>query len=134
MADVEDRLRTQSGYCIYDIVDKYNGDTLNNSYCLPEEVINYIAIDSIDTFDGLIFPQKLLYKDRPSRAVYIVKKGDILVSNVRPNRGGITYITSRCEGNIASSGFTLLRTKENSPITSELLLLFKVWIWNATVS
>lgn len=69
----------------------------------------YISIYSVDNGDGLIFPVEYGNDDIPSRAKYLVNSGDIIVSNVRPNRGSVALLTDSHICHIASSGFTLLR-------------------------
>ena len=55
----------------------------------------------------------MLLKDAPSRAQQVVEKNDILVSLVRPNLKNIALICDDRNNLVASSGFCILRTKEN---------------------
>jgi hypothetical protein len=73
--------------------------------------IDYIDIDSIDLDDGMALPERIAYSRRPDRAKYTLRANDILVSNVRPNRGAVSLITDRSQGAMASSGFTLIRAE-----------------------
>lgn len=95
---------------------------------LPEWT-RYIAIDSVDQADGLCFETTLRSDDLPSRAKYLVRAGDVLVSNVRPNRGVVALIDERTEGAIASSGFTVLRTKETATVAPFYLFAFLKTEW-----
>src|SRR5207245_2283571 len=92
-----------------------------------DETVSYIAIDSIDNQDGLVLPETLRCGDLPSRARYEVRAGDILLSNVRPNRGAVTLVTARHDQSIASSGFTLLTAVDVG--NSEYLFAFLKTPW-----
>ena len=86
------------------------------------QAIRYISIDSVDNADGLSFETSYeQFEDLPSRAHYIVEAEDILVSNVRPNRGAVTLIRTDQSGFVASSGFTLLRLRDDSGLRSDYL-------------
>ncbi len=110
--DVEKELRRLDGWVLSDLVSEYKGPTISDSFCGEDTVVRYIDIDSIDTSDGLAYADEILYKDRPSRAKYQVRESDLLVSNVRPNRGAITFVSGFRAGALASSGFSLLRNKK----------------------
>ncbi len=69
----------------------------------------YVAIDSIDDQDGFIFHQSVAEEELPGRAKYILEPFDIVVSNVRPERGAIGLVLSAQAGAIGSSGLTVLR-------------------------
>src|SRR5437667_645682 len=94
----EERLRKFAGEKLSSIVGVYDGPQINDSYKDSKGVLNYISIDSIDTEDGLTYCERILSEDLPSRAAYELKTGDIIVSNVRPNRGGVALITGRNAG------------------------------------
>lgn len=86
------------------------------------QAIRYISIDSVDNADGLSFETPYeAFEDLPSRAHYMVEAEDILVSNVRPNRGAVTLIRMDQSGFVASSGFTLLRLRDDSGFRSDYL-------------
>ncbi|MBZ5511953.1 MAG: hypothetical protein LAN70_12385 [Acidobacteriia bacterium] len=115
--DVEKVVRGIDGWPLIELVSEYNGPTLNDGFCSEDAVVGYVDIDSIDTADGLAYADDLLYGDRPSRAKYQLRESDLLVSNVRPNRGAISLVGTLRAGALASSGFSLLRDKElkNAP-------------------
>jgi hypothetical protein len=82
--------------------------------------VRYIAIDSVDTEDGLSFEATYDSEaDLPSRAKHLVGPGDILVSNVRPNRGAVALVRDDQAGAIASSGFTLVRLSSAAGLAPE---------------
>lgn len=74
------------------------------------DTIRYIDISSIDNSTQRVTSYtEVQVEDAPSRAQQILKKGDILVSTVRPNLRNIA-INNYSESNvIASTGFCVLR-------------------------
>lgn len=91
---------------IGNIIDKNIQSFAKNSV----EEFTYIDISAIDNFRKIIIePKKLLNKDTPSRAKHILKEGDIILSNVRPNLNAVAIITKEFSDSIGSSGFTVIR-------------------------
>ena len=81
---------------------------------------DYIDISSVDNRDGFLLPSEYLTADLPSRAYYQVSDGDLLVSNVRPQRGAISLVSDDLDGSFASSGFTCVRPTSGA-ISSSVL-------------
>src|SRR5699024_1549095 len=75
------------------------------------ESINYIDIASIQN-NRIAGTTEYTFKDAPSRARRKVKTGDIIVSTVRPYLKGFAYITEQYNNSICSTGFSVLRTKQ----------------------
>lgn len=109
---LEERLQQIGGKKVSELVSVPTGGRLDRKEIAPGGTFIYLDIDGVDIEDGLAFADELLFADKPSRAKYRLKAGDILVSNVRPERGALTFITQRLEGAVASSGFTLLRPND----------------------
>lgn len=79
----------------------------------PAERFTYIDIGSIDRETKTIAaPQELLGKDAPSRARKQVATGDTLVSMTRPNLNAAALVPPSLDGQIASTGFDVLRPLE----------------------
>jgi type I restriction enzyme S subunit len=77
---------------------------------LAEEVIRYIDIGSVNrNTKSIESPQELLGKDAPSRARKQVAVGDTLVSMTRPNLNAVALVPRELDGQIASTGFDVLR-------------------------
>lgn len=77
---------------------------------LAEEVIRYIDIGSVNrNTKSIESPQELLGKDAPSRARKQVAPGDTLVSMTRPNLNAVALVPKELDGQIASTGFDVLR-------------------------
>lgn len=75
-----------------------------------DESFSYIDIGSIDRTAKVIRePQRMLGKDAPSRARKKVAAGDTLVSMTRPNLNAVALVPDALDGQIASTGFDVLR-------------------------
>lgn len=71
---------------------------------------SYIDITNIDSIGKKVsVVTQIPVKDAPSRAKYIVRENDIIVSTVRPNLNSVALIDRNRDGNICSSGFCVLR-------------------------
>ena len=80
----------------------------------PEEHFLYIEVANIDVQTGTIVnPKELVGEEAPSRARMIVKAFDIIVSTVRPTRGAIAVVPPELHNQICSTGFCVIRCKEN---------------------
>lgn len=76
----------------------------------PEQPFEYIDIASVDVSTGTIAkPQSLLGEVAPLRARKVVNAFDIVVSTVRPTRGAVAVVPEELHGQIASTGFTIVR-------------------------
>jgi len=73
------------------------------------------------TNDGLAESQIVQGEEAPSRAQWIVRKGDVITSTVRPIRRLSAMIEAEQEGFVCSSGFAVLQPKSIPP---ELLLTY----------
>lgn len=72
--------------------------------------IQYIDISSIDNLaHEMTKCTTYTMSDAPSRAQQCVKKGDIIISTVRPNIKNIAIVSKDDENLVASSGFCILR-------------------------
>ncbi len=87
------------------------GDVGTDFGSLSQDAISwiYMAIDDIDGQDGFIFHQSLAAEELPGRAKFKLKAFDILVSNVRPERGAVGLVIPAQAEAIGSSGLTVLR-------------------------
>lgn len=89
-----------------------------NDEVLPETtphdtLINYVDISSVSQENGIERSEQLSFEQAPSRARRVIKKGDILVSTVRTYLRAIAHVGERYENCVASTGFAVLRAKEN---------------------
>lgn len=83
-----------------------------------DESFQYVDLSSIDNKKKIITrASKILTTEAPSRAKQILKKGDVLVSTVRPNLNAVAVVPDELDGCIGSTGFSVLRpTNELDPV------------------
>lgn len=86
------------------------------------EEIDYLDISSVDARSGVALPNRIAASEAPSRASYVVRPGDVLVSTVRPDRNVVALVTKTGDVPVvASNGFCLLRAEGVAP---ELVFAF----------
>jgi type I restriction enzyme S subunit len=84
--------------------------------CNPEELgrprITYLDISSVDNgTKRLIDPKRIAADAAPSRARQLLHADDVLVSTVRPNLNAVALVPAEFHGEIASTGFCVLRSQ-----------------------
>ena len=71
---------------------------------------HYVDIAGIDrVHKAIVKHQTLMGIDAPSRARKVIRKDDVLVSTVRPNLNAVAMVPACLDGQIASTGFCVLR-------------------------
>lgn len=76
----------------------------------PNTFFEYIDISSVNRDLKIISgTQSILGSEAPSRARKMVRKGDVLVSTVRPNLNAVAVVPDCLDQQIASTGFCVLR-------------------------
>lgn len=81
-----------------------------------EAKFTYVDIGSVDRLTKRVTsPQRLLGKDAPSRARKLIKTGDTIVSTTRPNLNAVALIGPALDGQVASTGFEVLRAPGLEP-------------------
>jgi type I restriction enzyme, S subunit len=76
----------------------------------PDDQFTYIDISAVDRVSRTIAsPQRLVGREAPSRARQLVRAGDVLISTVRPNLRTIARVPEALDGQVASTGFCVLR-------------------------
>lgn len=74
------------------------------------EQLIYVDIGSIDRESKVIAsPQRLSGSDAPSRARKVIRAGDVLVSLTRPNLNAVALVGKEYDGQIASTGFEVIK-------------------------
>ena len=82
----------------------------------PTDTIKYIDISSIDNKRNVMTGYtEYVLEEAPSRAQQHIKKGDIVVSTVRPNLKNVAITGYECDNLVASSGFCVLRAEKCLP-------------------
>jgi type I restriction enzyme S subunit len=80
----------------------------------PEKEFIYIDITSVDNVSKrIVEPKTLLGKDAPSRARQVIHTGDVLVATTRPNLNAVAIVPPSLNGQICSTGFCVLRSKDS---------------------
>ena len=97
-------------------IDKYCEKRISTLPSTYEGLIDYVDISSVDNIaKEIVSYQTISSKDAPSRAKQLLKRGDILVSTVRPNLNAVAMIESETENlMVGSTGYCVLRCKENA--------------------
>ncbi|SDQ19013.1 hypothetical protein SAMN02800687_0773 [Curtobacterium sp. UNCCL20] len=86
--------------------------------------VSYVSITSIDGQDGAVFADLIKKDDLPSRAKWLISAGDILVSQVRPERGAVGWASSDLQGSIGSSGCYLVPASKMDAMERAALFLY----------
>lgn len=76
---------------------------------------DYIEINRVSTVLGTYDAIHLDDAEAPSRAQYVVKPGDVILSEVRPNRSAVSLIPKGIGRTVCSSGFGVLKAERISP-------------------
>lgn len=116
-------LTTQSSHVertlLTELVD-INLHRLNKKEINLEKEYSYVELSSLSSELGMILsPQLVLGDSIPARGKLVARKGDVLLSTVRPERGLVAIVPPELDECIVSNGFAVLSPKEN--ISSELL-------------
>jgi type I restriction enzyme M protein len=87
---------------------------------------NYIDISCVDNGTGkFLGANKTDVAEAPSRARRVIQARDVLLSTVRPNLKAFAFLNDPPERAIASTGFALLRAKQNRLIPEFLIQMVR---------
>ena len=78
----------------------------------PEYEFYYISLSDVNSERFEIKSSRQVFKSAPSRARRIIKKGDVVISTVRPNLQAFTFIRENVKDVIVSTGFAVLTPKK----------------------
>lgn len=88
----------------------------------PAETFIYVDLSAVDQLEKQITSAaSVLGSEAPSRARQLIKKGDVLVSTVRPNLNGVAAVTEAFDGATASTGFCVLRPRPDKLSSNYLM-------------
>jgi type I restriction enzyme S subunit len=93
-------------------VATHNDDSLDERTD-PDLGIDYVDISSVSLINGIERVESMPFQKAPSRARRKVKDGDIIVSTVRTYLKAIAPIRNPSENMIVSTGFAVIRPKQN---------------------
>ncbi|MEK6563489.1 MAG: restriction endonuclease subunit S [Candidatus Omnitrophota bacterium] len=102
-------------------------DNCYKTFRRKEGVFEYIEISNVDLEIGEYYTEILNSDNPPSRAKKILKKSDIIISTVRPNRNAVSIILDERKDLVASTGFCKLTAKRINP--KFLFILFKTSVY-----
>jgi len=91
-------------------------DFLSRSWKKKEykkDTFKYIELGAIDPTNGISELKEIKVKNAPSRATQEVKTGDLLIGTTRPYLKRFVIIEPEYEGNICSSGFSIIAPSSN---------------------
>ncbi len=76
--------------------------------------IRYVEIGCIVPEKGINLAEvsEFALKDAPTSAQRVIRANDVLISNVRPNLRKLARVPSELNGEVATTGFTVLRAKQ----------------------
>lgn len=98
--------------CVADVADVIK--TKKDPTKTPDIIFQYIDIASVTIETGEIERnQELTGSEAPSRARKLVQAYDIVISTCRPTRKAIAVVPEHLHGQICSTGFSVIRAKEN---------------------
>lgn len=102
---------------------KYKIKKIGEAFQLPKrswnkknfgsETFNYVELGNIDDVKGILFNKVLPVKKAPSRATQQIFKGDLLIGTTRPYLKRFAIVSDEFDGNIASSGFTVIEPDQS---------------------
>lgn len=90
----------------------------------PDYAFVYISLEDVDRGTLRSYTEQI-FRTAPSRARRVIRKGDVLVSTVRPNLKSHLYIKQEVRDNVCSTGFSVLRCK--SCVSDPALIFFHLF-------
>jgi len=82
-----------------------------------DQAIRYIDLSSVSHQTGISEDlSEVNYGDAPGRARRVVRADDVLVSTVRPYLKGFAQVPQQLDGEVASTGFTVVRAKQDKTL------------------
>ena len=95
------------------IVERETGS--QNPTLNPGESFWYVDVAAVDNkAKTIVGAKKLIGSKAPSRARKLIRTNDILVSTVRPNLNAVSIVPADLDGEVASTGFCVLRAKPDA--------------------
>lgn len=88
---------------------------------------HYIELGAIDEIFGITEIKKIALKKAPSRATQKVQKGDLIIGTTRPYLKRFAIVTEENDGDICSSGFSIIAPNPNYDLTYLKEFLFSYY-------
>ena len=81
---------------------------------IPTKEFYYVDIASVDNeTKAIVETKRIRGADAPSRARKVIRRGDVIVSTVRPNLNAVALVPDNLDNQICSTGFSVLRPSSN---------------------
>ncbi len=99
---------------------------INPEVEFKDKTFKYVDIASIDNNLKKIFDVKdIPGEEAPSRARQLIKRGDVLISTVRPNLNAVAVVPKELDNQVCSTGFCILRADNKNFISEYLFFISK---------
>ena len=117
-----------SNFPVHLLVDLVNiNETERNPKLEPDKKFIYIDIASVSNGTGEIsLDNEIIGNEAPSRARRYAFDGSVLISTVRPNLKAFAYIDKEIPNAVYSTGFAVLRSKNEKVLMNKYLYLIKI--------
>lgn len=104
---------------------RINSESTNPELAYGSDEFIYVDIDSVGKGDGtILFNQRIIGENAPSRAKRIAKDNTVIVSTVRPYLKGFAYLEKEVENTVYSTGFALINSKDENKYFAKLLYYY----------
>lgn len=107
------KIQTSSEWKTIKFGDVADFNVQNTDKTYPYQDIEYVDISAVET-GSLRETGKYKFSEAPGRARRMVKSGDTIIANVRPNRRSFFYFKKPKENLVVSTGFTVITPREAS--------------------
>jgi len=98
----------------FEDVVEINKESRDPNREIPKDRFLYIDIESVEGETGIIKTVKeILGKDAPSRAKRVIHQDDVIMSTVRPYLKAFALVPENYNGQICSTGFAVLSSKNS---------------------
>jgi type I restriction enzyme M protein len=109
-----------------------NRTSINTAKIYGDNLFTYVDIDCVGKGTNKInFEQKISGKNAPSRAKRVAEDNSIILSTVRPYLKGFAYINKVPNDTIFSTGFAIIKSKDEN--TYHTLLLYYFFMYSAVL-
>lgn len=110
----------------FDVLSNFITDTeTRNPKKNENNFFKYVEIGGIDTLNKKIHSwREILGKDAPSRAKKVIRENDVIFGTTRPYYRNIAIIPKELNNEICSTGFCVLRSKNNGDLEPKFLFYF----------
>ena len=88
----------------------------------------YVEIGDVNVGNAEYSANRILTENLPANAKIMAKKGDVIISKVRPNRGAVAIIGTAADDLVVSGAFTVVSATDDL-CKEVLLVLLRTWVY-----